>query len=230
MRAIILAGGQGRRLRPYTTILPKPLMPVGEKPILEIVVSQLCRAGFTHLTFAVGYLGGLIQAYFGRGERFGIEVDYSFEEAPLGTAGPLSLLDGFGSDFLVMNGDLLTDVDYRTLMCFHKERGAICTVSMYRKLVPISLGVLQLNDTDNVVGYTEKPTLQYPVSMGIYCFRPEVLKYLPRNQHCDLPELVLRLIAAGEKVQAYRHEGRWLDIGRPEDYELAVAEFEKGAF
>jgi len=230
MRSVILAGGEGQRLRPYTTILPKPLMPVGAQPVLEIVVKQLRRSGFNHLTFAVGYLAGLIQAYFGDGARFGVTIDYSIEHQPLGTAGPLSLISPPGDDFLVMNGDILTDLDYALFMKAHKASGAIATLAVFQKPVPISLGVLELDDDDHVIQYTEKPTLHYAVSTGIYCFKPEILTYLQENARCDLPDLVITLLAAGKDVRAFRFDGYWLDIGRPEDYETAVAEYEKGTF
>ncbi len=230
MRSVILAGGEGQRLRPYTTILPKPLMPVGAQPVLEIVVEQLKRAGFDHLTFAVGYLAGLIQAYFGDGSQYGVRIDYSIEHECLGTAGPLSLIDPPDDDFLVMNGDILTDLDYTRFMDAHKASGAIATLAVFQKPVPISLGVLTLDDDGRVTKYTEKPTLHYPVSTGIYCFKPEILECLRQNTYYDLPELVNDLLAAGKEVRAFRFDGSWLDIGRSEDYEIAVAEYEKGTF
>lgn len=222
MRAVVLAGGEGRRLRPYTTVLPKPLMPVGDRPILERVVNQLRDAGFDRLTFAVGYLAELIRAYFGTGDRFGVAIDYSFESTPLGTAGPLGLIEPPEDDFLLMNGDLLTDLDYADLMARHREWGAVATLAVFLKEVPISLGVLDVDETGLVTGYTEKPTLSYPVSTGIYCFRPEVLRHVERGVRLDLPDLIRRLMAVGEQVRAYRFDGYWLDIGRSEDYETAL--------
>lgn len=221
MEAIILAGGKGRRLQPYTAVFPKPLMPVGESPILEIIVKQLKGHGFMQLTFAVGHLAGLIQAYFDDGRQFGVQINYSLEEKPLGTAGPLSLIGPPQDDFLVMNGDVLTDLDFGNLMQSHRDSNCIATLAVFTKQVPISLGVLEL-DENRVVGYTEKPTLHYPVSTGIYCFRPDILNYLPKNKRFDLPDLVTELIASGEKVNAYSFDGHWLDIGRPEDYEKAL--------
>ena len=223
MRAVILTGGEGRRLRPYTTVFPKPLMPVGERPILEIVVGQLHDAGFTRLTFAVGYLASLIQAYFNDGSRFGVAIEYSLESLPLGTAGPLSLIDRPDEDFLVMNGDILTDLDYSRLMEHHKASGAVATLAVFQKEVPISLGVLELDDSGAVTHYIEKPCLRYPVSTGVYCFRPMVLDVLEKNTRLELPDLIRTLIARGDSVQAYEFEGYWLDIGRPEDYEAAIA-------
>jgi NDP-sugar pyrophosphorylase family protein len=198
-------------------------MPVGERPILEIVVGQLRDAGFTRLTFAVGYLASLIQAYFNDGSRFGVAIDYSLEGLPLGTAGPLSLIDRPDEDFLVMNGDILTDLDYSRLMEQHKASDAVATLAVFQKEVPISLGVLELDDAGAVTRYIEKPSLRYPVSTGVYCFRPMVLDVLKRNARLDLPDLIRTLIASGVSVQAYEFEGHWLDIGRPEDYEAAIA-------
>lgn len=229
-RAVVLCGGKGMRLRPYTSVLPKPLMPVGDRPILEIVISQLRRAGIDRVTMAVGYLASLIQAYFGDGQRFGVTIDYSMEDKPLGTAGPLSLIARPSSDFLVMNGDVLTDLDYGELLERHRRSGAIATVPVYHKKVEITLGVLDLTEDGRVTGYTEKPTLFYPVSTGIYCFRPEVLDYLRRGEPCDVPDLVVRLIEAGEEVRGVPVEGYWLDIGRHEDYEIAQREWAKGTF
>lgn len=230
MRAVILAGGEGRRLRPYTTVLPKPLMPLGNQPILETVVKQLARDGYTDLTFAVGYLSQLIEAYFGDGSKFGVNIDYSHEDKPLGTVGPLKLIDGLEDNFLVMNGDILTDLDYGDLMAKHKASDAVATICVYQKDVPVSLGVLDLDDNDEVTGYTEKPTLHYTASTGIYCFKRDVLEHIPDDQRFDLPDLVLKLIAEQKRVFAYRFAGKWLDIGRPEDYEQATDEFERGGF
>jgi NDP-sugar pyrophosphorylase family protein len=230
VRAIILAGGKGRRLQPYTAVFPKPLVPLGDRPILEIVIGQLRQAGITELTFAVGHLAGLIQAYFGDGSRFGVTIDYSLEEKPLGTAGPLSLITPPTDDFLVMNGDLLTDLSYSTFVDAHRTAGAIATLAVFRKSVDITLGVLDLDEADRITGYTEKPTIHYEVSSGIYCFKPEILSYLERGAHCDLPDLVLRLVREKRHVHGYRFGGYWLDIGRPEDYETAINEVAKGRF
>jgi NDP-mannose synthase len=228
MRAVILAGGKGRRLHPYTAVFPKPLVPLGDRPILEIVVEQLKLSGFDRLTFAVGHLAGLIQAYFGDGSRFGIRIEYSVETKPLGTAGPLSLLSDLDGDFLVMNGDILTDLDFRAMLRRHRASGAIGTVAVYNKRVDLSLGVVELDANDEVSGYVEKPAFNYLVSSGIYCFRPDVLGHLESGAYCDLPELVLRLIRRGQSVRGYRFEGYWFDIGRPEDYEVALEEFSRG--
>lgn len=222
MRAVILAGGKGRRLHPYTAVFPKPLVPVGDRPILAIVVDQLRRAGFTRLTLAVGHLAGLIQAYFGDGSGFGIHIDYSIESTPMGTAGPLSLLDDLDDDFLVMNGDLLTDLDISAFVAAHRAAGAIGTIAVYRKVVDLTLGVLSLDAESQVTDYVEKPSFDYMVSTGIYCFKPAVLEYLVSGVPCDLPDLIRLLIGRRQRIHGYLFEGNWLDIGRPEDYEAAL--------
>jgi len=227
MRAIILAGGKGTRLRPYTTILPKPLMPVGDAPILEIILCQLKHFGFTEITIAVGHLAQLIEAYFGNGSKLGVQISYSLEDKPLGTAGPMRLIGDLGESFLLMNGDILTTLDFGKMYSWHRARGGIATLGVFQKKVPLDLGVLKVSDGDYVEGYTEKPTLSYSVSMGIYIFEPRVQGFMAKDVRLDLPELVLELIGRGEQVGAYRFEGMWLDIGRPDDYQEAVTAFEE---
>jgi len=227
-RAVILAGGLGTRLRPYTTVLPKPLMPVGDRPILDIVVRQLARAGFDRITIATGYLGELIEAFFGDGSRHDIPIDYFREDEPLGTVGALSLIDGLEHDFLVMNGDILTDMDYSALLERHREGGQAATIAAHRRDVQVSLGVMRFGqnaDTTLVTDYVEKPILSYVVSMGVYCFSPRVREHIPTGQRLDFPDLILRLIASGETVRAWPSEDHWLDIGRPDDYEQAQDQF-----
>jgi NDP-sugar pyrophosphorylase family protein len=224
MRAVILAGGKGTRLAPYTAVLPKPLMPIGEMSILEIVIRQLVHYEIRDITLAVGYLAELLMAYCGAGEKFGAKLDYSREEQPLGTAGPLSLIPDLDETFLVMNGDLLTTIDYGEMWKYHKQRGAIATLASYCREVKIDLGVIESED-GWVKDYIEKPTYQYAVSTGIYVFEPEVLKFMEHAQHLDLPELVLRLMRAGQKVNIYNFDGYWLDIGRHDDYDTAVQVF-----
>jgi NDP-mannose synthase len=224
MRAVILAGGKGTRLAPYTTILPKPLMPIGDMPILEIVIRQLAHHGVRNITLAVGHLAELLMAYCGNGEKFGIKIDYSREEMPLGTAGPISLIPNLDETFLVMNGDLLSTLDYSAMCNYHRERGAIATLASYRRDIRIDLGVIEAED-GWVKDYIEKPIYHYSVSTGIYIFEPAILQYIERGQHLDLPELVLRLLKEGQKVNVYDFDGYWLDIGRHDDYETAIEEF-----
>jgi NDP-sugar pyrophosphorylase family protein len=225
MKSIILAGGKGTRLAPYTTVLPKPLMPIGDMPILEIVLRQMAHYGFKDVTLAVGYLAELLMAYCGDGSKFGVRVDYSREEHPLGTAGPIALVPVLDETFLVMNGDLLTTLDYGEMFRYHKERKAIATLAAYQREVKIDLGVIDMDEDGWVKDYIEKPTYKYSVSTGVYIFEPQVLDYITPNQHLDLPELVLRLIDQGHPVNIYRFDGYWLDIGRHDDYEKANDEF-----
>lgn len=226
MRAVILAGGKGTRLRPYTTIFPKPLVPVGDKPILEIVLHQLKHAGIVDITLAVGHLAELIQAFFNNGERFGLNISYSMEDKPLGTAGPLSLIDGLDSDFIVMNGDLLTTLSYTDLIKKHKEEKAAATIAVHKKDVKIDLGVLECNEQSCVNKYIEKPTYHYNVSMGVYVFSPRVLRYIRQGEYLDFPDLIQILLDKGEKVFGYQSEDYWLDIGRQDDYQQAIEAFE----
>lgn len=226
LKAVILAGGQGRRLAPYTTVLPKPLMPIGNVPVLEIVIRQLKHAGFDEITMAVGYLAELLMAYFGDGKKFGVRIRYSREDHPLGTAGPLSLVEGLDEPFLTMNGDMLTSLDYRALWEYHHVMGAIATVAIFQRDVKIDLGVIETDNKNWVRDYIEKPTYHYKVSTGIYIFDSAILKYIPPQERMDMPDLILKLLADGQRVAAYPFTGYWLDIGRPDDYERAVAEFE----
>jgi NDP-sugar pyrophosphorylase family protein len=225
MRAVILAGGKGTRLAPYTTVLPKPLMPIGEMPILEIVIRQLERHGFNDLTLAVGYLAELLMAYCGDGSKFNVKLGYSREEQPLGTAGPIALVPNLDDTFLVMNGDLLTTIDYSAMLKYHRERGALATIACYQRDVKIDLGVIEVGADNWVANYIEKPTYHYSVSMGIYLFEPAILKYIALNQRLDLPELVMNLMKEGQRVNVFNFDGYWLDIGRHDDYERAIEEF-----
>jgi NDP-sugar pyrophosphorylase family protein len=227
MRAIILAGGKGTRLAPYTTLLPKPLMPIGDMPILEIILRQLKRAGIKHVTMAVGHLSNLLMAFFDDGKKYGLSIDYSLEDQPLGTAGPLALIENLDSTFLMMNGDVLTTVDYSALLDYHRRRGAVATIAMHERNVQIDLGVIETDADNMLTGYIEKPTYNYSVSMGIYVFEPRVLDFIERGERIDFPELIWKLLAAKEPVQAYPYNGYWLDIGRPEDYVHAVEEFDR---
>ncbi len=227
MKAVILAGGKGTRLAPYTVVLPKPLMPVGERPILEIILQQLKHVGITEIVVAVGYLAELLEAYFGDGRRFGVHITYSREPEPLGTAGPLALIDGLDETFLVMNGDLLTTLDYRQLIAHHHQTDAICTIAMYRREVQISLGVMKVDSANRLVDYVEKPTYDFQVSMGAYVFSPEILQHISQGQYLDFPDLVKNLLRDGYVVSGFPFDGYWLDIGRHDDYAQAMADFEK---
>lgn len=225
MKAVILAGGKGARLSPYTKILPKPLMPIGDMPILEVLLRQMKRAGVQDVILTVGHLANLLRTFFMDGQQWEMNISYSYEPEPLGTAGPLSLIKGLNSTFIVANGDVLTTLDLRELVAFHKTQGGIATIAVHERKVKIDLGVVQLNGNDTVDGYIEKPTYDYTVSMGVYVFEPEVLKFIPVNVYLDFPELVLKMISAGEKVSGYRFDGYWMDLGRPDDYSQAAEDF-----
>jgi NDP-sugar pyrophosphorylase family protein len=226
-KAVILAGGKGRRLEPYTRIIPKPLMPVGDKPILEILLRQLKLAGIQEVTLTVGYLADLMKLFFQDGSRLGLKLEYVMEKTPLGTSGPLANVEGLDDTFIVCNGDVLTDLDFNDLIDFHNRQGSIATIATHKRKVDINLGVVEIDKKNFIKGYHEKPSINYLVSMGIYVFEPHILDYIPKDVYLDFPDLVLKLVEAGEKVSGYKFRGYWEDLGRPDDYERANADFEK---
>ena len=226
MKAVILAGGKGTRLAPYTTILPKPLMPIGDVPIIEVVVRQLYKYGFREITLAVGYLAEILKAYLNDGQRYGIKLEYSEEKTPLGTAGPLKQISDLNDTFLVMNGDVLTTLDYSKLIDFHKKNKGVATIAIHKRYVAVDFGVIGTDNKNKVTNYEEKPTLEYLVSMGIYIFEPRVLNYINLGEKLDFPDLVQRLLRNNEKIQGYLSDDYWLDIGRHDDYEKAIRDFE----
>jgi NDP-sugar pyrophosphorylase family protein len=226
MRAIVLAGGKGTRLRPYTTLIPKPLVPLGGKySILEIVIMQLARAGFEHITLAVNHLSHLIMAYFGDGSRFGIQLDYSVEEAELSTIGPLTLIDNLPENFLVMNGDILCDMDYGAFFDKHVQQNHQITVSSFRRQVNIDFGVLNYDHSGLLTSFIEKPTYDFDVSMGIYCINRSVIQALPTASPYGFDNLMLDGLKNGQHVNIEPFTGYWLDIGRPDDYQYADDNF-----
>lgn len=224
IRAVILAGGKGTRLMPLTANLPKPLVPVGGLPILEVIVRQLRHFGITRLTLSVGHLHQMLQSHFGDGAAWGVDIGYSHEAEPLGTAGPIALVDGLSDPFLVLNGDLLCSIDYGEMIASHRRSGALVTIASYPKRLKIDLGVLE-TDGDRLIDYVEKPVKEYLVSMGIYAMRPEVMRFVPKGERLDLPDLVRRLIAAGEPINLFRFDGYWRDIGTMDEYAAANEEF-----
>jgi NDP-sugar pyrophosphorylase family protein len=227
MRAVILAGGLGTRLRPYTTVLPKPLVPIGDRPILEHIIRRLSAAGVDRVDLCLGYLGELIRAYFSQATTLpeGVELHWHWEREPLGTAGALRTVPDLDDTFIAMNGDVLTTLDYAALMDFHRDRGAALTVAMHARKVEIDLGVIESSD-GMITGYREKPTLDYNVSMGVYVYEPRALDHLPEGV-CQFPDLVERLLDAGEPVAAFRSDADWFDVGTIDEHERAMAEFER---
>lgn len=206
-------------------------MPIGDRPILDIIIRQLRRQGFDRITIASGYLAELVQAFFRDGSEYEVSIDYHVERQRLGTVGALKSIEGLESEdaFLVMNGDVLTDLDYRALRAAHVASDAVATIATFSRRVQISLGVMQLDDPRDparLTGYLEKPTYDYEVSMGVYCFSPGVLGYIEQEAYLDLPDLVEKLLADGQVVRGFRFDGYWMDIGRHEDYEQATEEYE----
>jgi NDP-mannose synthase len=230
VRIAILAGGKGARLAPYTSVLPKPLMPVGDRAILEIVLEQLALAGFRRVTLCVGYLSHLIRAVVDNGGRHGIDVSYVQELDPIGTAGPLRLIENTNETFIAMNGDILTTLDYADLLRTHRASGNMLTIATHVRTVSVDYGVLHLADTGEPIAgvnrYVEKPEFNMAVSMGIYAVEPEALKYIPEDGYFDFPDLVKALLRDRQPVGAYRFDGYWLDIGRHEDYAEATKAWE----
>ncbi len=227
MKAVVLAGGKGTRLAPYTKILPKPLMPVSDMPILEVLIFQMKRCGIEEIVLTVGHLSELLRSFFQEGSRFGVRIRYSLEEEPLGTAGPLAMVEDLDDTFLVTNGDVLTNLDFNRLVEFHNMQEATATIAMHQRSIHIDLGVIECNGSHEIENYIEKPTLEYTVSMGIYVFEPKVVRYIPRGSYMDFPDLVLSLLENGEKVVGFPFDGYWQDLGRPDDYERATADFER---
>jgi len=226
-KAVVLAGGRGTRLAPYTTVFPKPLMPLGETPILEIILRQLAHHGFEEVTLAVGYLAELIEAYFGDGSRQGLTLRYSRERDPVGTAGPLALVDGLDEPFLVMNGDVLTTLNFGAFLAGHAESGADISIATFPRTQTVDFGVIESDESGMVTGYVEKPSSEFLVSMGINAVSPTALEHVTRGERLDFPDLVLRLLAAGRPVRSVPFDGYWLDIGRHDDFALAQSEFEQ---
>jgi NDP-sugar pyrophosphorylase family protein len=222
-RAVILAGGRGTRLDPYTSVLPKPLMPVGEKSILEVVLGQLASAGITDVTLCVGYLSHLIRAVLDGYRTDSLKIDYVQEDQPLGTAAPLKGVKGLDKTFLVLNGDILTTLDFRDVLAHHRASDALLTIATHEQRLKIEYGILHIDGRGQVTGFEEKPELRAAVSMGIYVMEPEVFDYIPDSGHSDFPDLVRTLLAAGRTVSSYLYDGIWFDIGNHHDYREAIS-------
>jgi NDP-sugar pyrophosphorylase family protein len=227
VRVVILAGGKGTRLKPYTKVLPKPLVPIGDMPILEVVLRQLKSFGFEKITLSVNHLANLIRAFFGDGANLGLQISYSMENKPLGTAGSISLAENLTDTFLVINGDLLTTLNYASLVRHHVDSGSMATIGIFPRVVKIDFGVLDVGAGGELMDYKEKPVFEFLVSMGINVFNKSVLEFIPVNQYLDMPTLMMKLKDARKIVQTYKSDCKWLDIGRTEDYETAILAFEQ---
>jgi len=224
-RAVVLAGGKGTRLRPYTVVLPKPLMPIGEYPILEVVIRQLSRHGFDHITMAVNHQAELIKAFFGDGSRWQLRIDYSLEDTPLGTMGPLTRIKDLPDHFLVMNGDVLTDLDFADFHAQHVNANHLFTISSHRRQHLVDYGVLVTNAHGTLEAFEEKPVNAYEVSMGVYMVSRAVLAYVPSHGPYGFDDLMRDLLKARKAVHVRPFGGYWLDIGREDDYRQAIDEF-----
>jgi len=225
-RAIILAGGKGSRLHPYTIVLPKPLMPIGEFPILEVIIKQLAANEFSHVTLAVNHQAEIIQAFFGNGGKWGIKIDYSLEDKPLSTMAPLKLIDDLPEQFLVMNGDILSNFCFSHFYNQHKKNSSLFMIAMYKREIKSEFGVLTTNKQGQLIRFKEKPVSIYDVSMGIYMLDRKVLDMIPDNQAYGFDDLMYTLIAQKRFPDTYSFDGYWLDIGRPDDYRTAIDLFE----
>jgi NDP-sugar pyrophosphorylase family protein len=229
MKAVILAGGKGTRLAPYTTVLPKPLMPVGDMPILGLLLKQLRRHGIEEVVLAIGHLGALIRAVIGDGSEYGLNVAYSGETMPLGTAGPLhNIIGELRGDFLMMNGDLLTTLDFGHLIAHHRDSSSDATIGTYRRDIKIDFGLIERDERGGFTAYIEKPTYTHYVSMGVYVLDADAVREFVREpKFLDMPDLIQKLHGAGYRVNCFDEECFWLDAGRPEDYRLANEMFDR---
>jgi NDP-sugar pyrophosphorylase family protein len=229
MRAVILAGGRGTRLQPFTASFPKPLVPIGHTPVVEVLIKRLLRQGISDITLTLGHLAELVQAYFHQRKHLlsGLNLNYVIEPEPTGTAGSVALVGDLDDTFLVMNADLLTDLNFHDLVAFHRQNDAHLTIATQRRKVKIDLGVLEFDGSSQISDYFEKPEHSYFVSMGVYVYEPSVLRYIAPGEHLDFPDLVLRLLADKQRVSGYLTDCLWLDIGQPGDYARAQEKFEE---
>jgi len=227
MRAVILAGGKGIRLKPYTTVIPKPLIPLEGLPITEILIKQLKYYGFRDIVLAVGYMSDMVKAYFGNGKKWQVKINYAQERIPQGTIGPLKNIKFTEEDILVLNSDILTDLNFADFMQYHKKHSSSMTIAIHKEEIRLGSGIVQENDARLVVGYLEKPTLHHNISMGIYAINKSALKYIPQGKKYDMPQLIKNLLLRHEKVFAYESKNYWIDIGSHDDYKVAMVELKK---
>tara|TARA_Y100001935_G_C17279878_1_gene496851 strand:- start:606 stop:1304 length:699 start_codon:yes stop_codon:yes gene_type:complete len=224
-RAVILAGGKGTRLKPYTISIPKPIVPINDKPILEIIIEKLVSDGFDHITISTNHLADIIKAFFGDGSKWGIVIDYTLEEEPLSTMGPLRLIDNLPDDFLIMNGDVLTDLNFADFFYYHTQSKNLFTISSSLRQQKSDYGVLEVDDQSLLVNFNEKPIAKYSVSMGIYMANKKIIDFIPEKSSFGFDDLMITLLEKKQKVFVKPYTGYWLDIGRPKDYEKAIKKF-----
>ncbi|MDH4262402.1 MAG: sugar phosphate nucleotidyltransferase [Spirochaetia bacterium] len=225
MLAVILAGGKGTRLKPFTATIPKPLLPVGDIPILEVVIQQLVSTGFTRIALTLNHMAHLFMAVIGDGSRWGIKIDYYIEDKPLGTAGAIKLVNNLDDNFLVMNGDLLTTIDYRALFDFHVKNQASGTIATNRRNHFVDFGVLDMDTSGKLISYNEKPSIMYQVSMGINILSRNSVSYIPDNEKFDMPDLMMTMKEDNKAVFCYSTDCYWQDIGRVDDFQKASDDF-----
>ena len=228
-QAVIMAGGKGTRLHPYSALFPKPLMPLGDMPIFELLLRRMKRAGITDVIIAVNHLGHLIQAFFGDGSQLGLRIRYSNEDQPLGTAGALgNMIDDLDETFMVSNGDLLTTMDLEAMARQHLETGCDASIGVFERENKIDFGLIEFDAEKRLCAYREKPTSMYYVSMGIYMLQREAVRAcVTTGVYLDMPSLLLNMRAAEGDVRCYHDDCMWLDIGRPDDFALAQSMFEQ---
>jgi NDP-mannose synthase len=229
-QAVILAGGKGTRLKPYTTLFPKALVPLNEMPVLELIIRQLSQQGFKNITLSVGHLAELIEAYFGDGKKWDVQIRYVREDMPLGTAGSLSIIEQLPENFLVMNSDIVSDISYARFfekhLQFVNELTHLATIATYQRTSRIDFGVIEVNEAlGTIARFIEKPEFNHTVSMGVYAFNRRILQYIPQHQYFGFDQLMQQLIDAQQPVKTFNFNGYWLDIGRLDDYETAVNDF-----
>ena len=228
MKAVILAGGKGTRLRPYTFVLPKPLIPVGDSPVIEMLLKWLRRNGLSNVCITIGHLGHLIRSLCGNGSQWGMEITYSEEPEPLGTIGPLFLIrDQLKESFLVVNGDLITDLDLHPFISYHRGHKGLITIGVTEKNVKVDLGVLE-SDNGRVATFREKPLMKFYASMGVYCMEPAILDLVPRGVPFGFDDLMHTMLDQNLPAYTYHHQGLWMDIGRQEDFLKAQELFSEG--
>jgi NDP-sugar pyrophosphorylase family protein len=227
MRAIIIAGGKGRRLKPYTTAIPKPLVPIGNKfTILEIILIQLSNQGFKHITLAVNHMGKLMESFFGNGKKFNIKIDYSYEKNELGTIAPLKNIRNLPKNFLVMNSDILTNINFSSLLNYHSKNNNLTTITTTKINTKSEFGVVNLNN-NKIINFQEKPLIRQSVCIGVNCFNKKIINFIPKNKKFSFDDLIIYLIKKKKMINSYDFNGFWLDMGRPDDYDRINSEFPK---